>query len=239
MALRILPFRQYNETDVVNLYASDKANDKVTHHGLGDAGVFVAVSAGNLGGNNLDGPVAYETNAYLGNTDYPFLGNSDLPVVQTKVTPAATGNDVLGVTLAQTAQHDENGEKLIYYPQKQLELQAVHSGQAVPVLTKGVITLSTGAFDGTIPPPGSNVVTISPNGNGRLSGHNSLTAKNTTSTFGGNLSAGDGANIPVVGTVIATGNRVNRGLASDQFAGATVGTGAANGDGQYAVVRIS
>lgn len=223
MALRILPFRQYNENDVVNLYASDKANTQVTDSGLGDAGIFVAVSAGDL----TDGPVSYETNAYLGKTDYPFVGADQLPVVTAKVTPATTGDTPLGVTLAQTAQQDENGEKLIYYPQKQLELQAVHSGQAVPVLTRGIVTLSPAAFDGSIPAPGTNVVTISPDGNGKLTGHATLAAKHAWHS-----------SVPTVGAVIATGNRINRGLATDQFAGASVGTGAANGNGQYAVVKV-
>ena len=41
MAIRILPFRQYAEEDVVNLYATAAANNAVTDSGDGDAGVFV------------------------------------------------------------------------------------------------------------------------------------------------------------------------------------------------------
>ncbi len=224
MALRILPFRQYNENDVVNLYASATVNTKTSDSGQGDAGIFVTVSAGDL----TDGPVQYQTNSYLGKTDYPFVGADQLPVVTAQVTPAGTGDTVLGVTLAQTAQQDENGEKLIYYPQKQLELQAVHSGQAVPILTQGIVTLSPAAFDGDIPAPGTNVLTISPGATaGKLTGHATLAAKHAWHS-----------SVPTVGTVIATGNRVNRGLAADQFAGASVGTGAANGNGQYAVVKV-
>jgi len=224
MALRILPFRQYNENDVVNLYASDTVNTQTTDSGGGDAGVFVQVSAGDL----TDGPVVYESNAYLGKTDYPFVGADQLPVVKAQVTPATTGGSPLGVTLAQTAQQDENGEKLIYYPQKQLELQAVHSGQAVPILTKGIVTLSTAAFDGDIPAPGTNVCTISPGTAGKLTGHASLSAKHAWHH-----------GVPTIGVVIATGNRINRGLATDQFAGASIGTGASDGAGQYAVFKLN
>lgn len=228
MALRILPFRQYNESDVVNMYAMDSVNDSVTDSGDGDAGVFVAVSAGNLGQEG-EGPVAYENNSYLGQTYAgAFVGQGgNLPVVITKVTPATTGDTVLGVTLNQTAQKDENGEKLIYYPQKALELQAVYSGQAVPVLQKGVVTLSTAAFDGDIPAPGSNVLTISPFNAGKVTGFATRADKHAWHEP-----------VPVIGSVIATGNRVNRGLTTDQFAGASVGTGDANANGQYAVVRI-
>ena len=42
MAIRLLPFRQYAEEDVVNLYSMDAANDQVdTAQGDGDAGIFV------------------------------------------------------------------------------------------------------------------------------------------------------------------------------------------------------
>jgi hypothetical protein len=41
-----------------------------------------------------------------------------------------------------------------------------------------------------------------------------------------------------VGTVIATGNRINRGVSSDYFAGASVGTGNATDAGAYTVVKL-
>lgn len=48
MALRLYPFRQYSEQDVVNLFASDTADSLPSTNGNGSAGVFVKVSAGNL-----------------------------------------------------------------------------------------------------------------------------------------------------------------------------------------------
>ena len=41
-----------------------------------------------------------------------------------------------------------------------------------------------------------------------------------------------------IGTVIASGNRVNRGVSPDYFAGNSVGTGAANASGNYYVIRL-
>ena len=50
MSIRILPFRQYSDNDVVNLYAleNDAVLTNTTDTGGGDAGVFVKVSAGDF-----------------------------------------------------------------------------------------------------------------------------------------------------------------------------------------------
>lgn len=148
MALRLLPFRQYDDNDVVNMYAlADAAvNDNVTGVGSGDAGVFVKVTAGNF---DLD-PVSYASDSYLGKTDYPHIGANSYPKVNLKVEPAASGDSALGLTLRQTAKYDENGEKLLYYRQKAEELMCVLPGQAVPVATRGVFTLGPSAIDGTL-----------------------------------------------------------------------------------------
>ena len=150
MANRLLPFRQYDEHDVVNMYAlvDGSVNENVTGVGGGDAGVFVKVSAGNF---DLD-PVSYATDSYLGKTDYPFIGANSYPKVNLKVTPAASGDltNCLGLTLRQTAKFDENGEKLLYYRQKAEELMCVLPGQAVPVATRGVFTLGPSAIDGAL-----------------------------------------------------------------------------------------
>jgi len=150
MATRLLPFRQYDDQDVINMYAlADAAvNESVTGVGSGDAGVFVKVSAGNF---DLD-PVSYATNSYLGKTDYPFVGANSYPSVNLKVTPAASGDttNCLGITLRQTAKTDENGEKLLYYRQKAEELMCVLPGQAVPVATRGMFSVGANAIDGTL-----------------------------------------------------------------------------------------
>ena len=98
MAIRILPFRQYNETDVINMFALDTAyvNTATTDSGqtaYGDAGVFVTVAAGDL---NKD-PVTYTAGAdqfggYLGKTDYPFVGANSYPSVSLRIKPATTGD---------------------------------------------------------------------------------------------------------------------------------------------------
>ena len=239
MAIRILPFRQYAEEDVVNLFANSAANNQVSDSGDGDAGVFVKVDAGDL---SLD-PIQYETNSYLGKTDYPFIGRDQYPVVPLKVAAADTTTACVGITLLQTAQFDENNEKLLYYPQKQLETQSVLSGQAVPVLTKGVVSLPAGG--GTLPNATVGALTDFAPGNWLViddvtNGKDSGVAQNDTdwTLTGADGSAAYLANRQKVGQVLGTGIRQNRGVAADQFAGPSVGTGAANASGHYILARI-
>jgi len=201
MALRILPFRQYSDHDVVNMYAviGSDVLTSTTDTGAGDAGVFVKVSDGNFDND----PVTYQTNSYLGKTDYPFVGTTDMyPEVNLKITGSTSGEIPLGLTLYQTAKNDENGEKLLYNPQKQEELQAMLPGQAVPVATKGIFTLAASAFDGGVASyaPGKGVRTSLLNA-GKLTG--ALRA--------------DG--IHVFGHVLGTGTRTSVGPTTDQFAG--------------------
>ena len=196
MATRLLPFRQYDDNDVVNLYAlADAAvNENVTGVGSGDAGVFVKVSAGNF---DLD-PVSYATDSYLGKTDYPFVGANQYPSVNLKVTPAASGDltNCLGLTLRQTAKFDENGEKLLYYRQKAEELMCVLPGQAVPVATRGIFSLGANALDGTLTV--GDAFKLSANA-GKVTG--------CAHTDAGKL-----------GTVLGTGSRTSQST-TDQFAG--------------------
>ena len=105
MGLKILPFRQYDEHDVVNLFrASDgMVLDSTTDSGSGDAGTFVKVKAGNF---NAD-PVSYGADSYLGKTDYPHVGRNQYPKVSLEVEPAGVGEIPLGITLMQTAKNDE------------------------------------------------------------------------------------------------------------------------------------
>ncbi len=200
MALRILPFRQYSDHDVVNMYALKDADilTSTTDTGAGDAGVFVKVHDGNFDND----PVTYQTNSYLGKSDYPFLGTADMyPEVNIKITTSASGNVPLGMTLYQTAKNDENGEKLLYNPQKQEELQAMLPGQAVPVVTKGIFTLAAAAFDGTTASyaPGTAII-ASNNTAGKITG----AARGTAKAFG---------------HVLGTGTRASVGPTTDQFVG--------------------
>ncbi len=135
----LLPFRQYDDNDVINMSAME-GTDKA-------AGTLVKVSAANLNDDLIDlidGGSAFLTsqgNAY-----------SPLSVNPLRVDSAGSGDAALGILLRDVRDTDENGEKLRFYPEKKEELQCVLSGESVPVATKGVFTLMQGAFTGSIVP---------------------------------------------------------------------------------------
>lgn len=197
--LRLLPFRQYNEHDVVNLYSlvSSDALESTTGDGLGSNGVFVKVSEGNF---NLD-TITYASDSYLGKTDYPFVGGDMYPSNPLTITGATSGDLPLGLTLNQTAKADENGEKLLYNPTKKEELQAVLPGQTVPVATRGIFTLAAEAFDGA-----ATEYTIG--GGIQMSYAN-----------GGKVTGAAATDAASFGTVLGTGTRTSQGGVTDLFAG--------------------
>ena len=113
MSLRLYPFRQYSDVDVINMFASDTVDATPSTNGNGSAGVFVKVSAGNLDLDPIQYTAADITNT-LGKTDYPFLGAAQYPAVPLQFTAATAGVPVLGMTLNQTLATDENGETKVF-----------------------------------------------------------------------------------------------------------------------------
>jgi len=210
MALRLYPFRQYSDHDVINLFANQIVDDNPSTDGDGSAGVLVKVLSGDLKKDTID---FMASSSYLGKTDYPFLGADKYPTVPLRCIAATTGAPVLGVTLNQTVANDENGEKLIYNPIKRDELQAVLSGQAVPVATKGLFTFANTAYtEGATFIPG-NLAVVSA----------------TAGTMDG-VSPDLVYRQRVIGHIVATGNRTSSMGQVDEFAG----TGTAN----YAMIQV-
>ena len=210
MALRLYPFRQYSDHDVINLFANQIVDDNPSTDGNGSAGVLVKVLSGNL---KKDVVEFASSSSYLGKTDYPFLGADKYPQVPLRCIAATTGAPVLGVTLNQTIANDENGEKLIYNPIKADELQAVLSGKAVPVATRGLFTFSNSAYteSASFIPGGLAVVS------------------STAGTMDG-VSADLLNKHRIIGHVVATGNRTSQNGQADEFAG--------TGTAQYAMVHV-
>jgi hypothetical protein len=211
MALRLYPFRQYNDTDVIKLFANQVVDDSPTTNGNGSNGVMVKVLSGNMNQDTFD----LIGSDYLGKTDYPFLGADKYPTVPLRFVAATTGAPVLGVTLNQTIKNDENGEKLLYNPIKKDELQAVLSGQACPVATKGLFTFDENAYEKDTNFAPGNVAAISANA-GKLTG---VTRESLADLVG-----------TLVGQILATGNRTSQNGQSDVFAG--------TGTAQYALVQL-
>lgn len=218
MAIRLLPFRQYNEHDVINLF---RANDTIIgtipsaassgvsapeRNGQHDNGLIVSIDSADF----TKEPVEYGTEAYLGKTDYPHIGRNQYP----KATPTFKQCVItapFGVTLRQTLTHDENGEKLLYYPQKALELNAVFPGQAVPILTRGLITVSKAGLDASV-----------------------LSATSGAALYAnasGKFTTDKGSGAVQVGVLIGLGDRSAVGTNPDYFSG--------DGDkGAYAVIKL-
>jgi hypothetical protein len=136
------PFRSYDEHDVVNLFALDfNTVDLNVDDAKIQKGVLVTVQ-GN-GWKNTD--EALDSHGLGGATSTSAPGKSFANTVSlrygttARVAPTKTTEVPLGITLWDMAERDENGEKLLYHPRKAAEMQAVISGQTMPVLTKGIV----------------------------------------------------------------------------------------------------
>ena len=219
MAIRLLPFRQYNEHDVINLFTLDDA--VVIPHAVSNAGVSAPEQNGDHDNGVLvkaktcnlsNEPIVYGEEAYLGKTDYPHIGRNQYPKVPHTFEKATASSEVLGVTLRQTLTHDENGEKLLYYPQKALELNAVFPGQAVPILTRGLITVSAAGLGAGITNGTAVGTALFSDAFGKF-----------TATANGGGSA--------VGTLLGFGDRDEVGTNPDYFAGS-------GSTGGYALIKL-
>lgn len=132
MAHDLRPFRDYNEHDVVNLFSYSGDSTLVRK------GLFVKVIGDGFAPDTNTSPVEL-----LGNVGASFPNSlSQRFGVKSKITIAGSGDAILGLTLLDVRETDENGEKLVFNPRKAAEMNVVVSGQAVPVLTRGVVVYS-------------------------------------------------------------------------------------------------
>jgi hypothetical protein len=128
MASKLLPFRQISENDVVNLFAYDGSE--------AIRGLIVSLDTGK--GWNMDDELETTSiNLSYNNTV------SDRYSVAARVDTCASGDVPFGMLMYDVTETDENGEKLIYHPRKAHEMQVSVSGQAVPVLTRGIVLVNT------------------------------------------------------------------------------------------------
>ena len=150
---RLRPFRDYDEHDVLNLFAF--GDDAVS---LGTTDVVYAGSVVKIktGWKNDD-----ETQDMIGNVGAGYDNTvSQRWGVTAEVEYCNGGAETpLGITLFDVREYDENEEALKFNPRKQDELQAVLTGQAVPVATKGTFLFATGAWvaDGAAVTAGASI----------------------------------------------------------------------------------
>jgi hypothetical protein len=135
MAHDLRPFRQYSEQDVVNLYAYSGDSSLVRK------GLVVKIQGEGFAPDTTSN--GYDVNARLGDVGAAY-GNvvSQRYGATPKVAAALSGDRAIGITLMDIRELDENGEKLVFNPRKAAEMGVVISGQAVPVLTQGIVMYS-------------------------------------------------------------------------------------------------
>jgi len=139
MAHTLRPFRDYSEHEVLNLFAFSGTAESAAVMATRGAAVRISAEGFTTGPSSSS---ANQPTDFLGDVGAAFpLSNSQRFGVRPKVTLATSG-DVIGLTLMDVRELDENGEKLIFNPRKAAEMNVVISGQAVPVLTRGVVLYS-------------------------------------------------------------------------------------------------
>ena len=129
------PLHDYDEHDVINLFSWSGAVPayKGTLVKIASPSGFVAShdpvemfgGAGNAYSNTVSD--RYRTSAQVTTCTSGSAGTKDIP---------------LGMLLYDVRETDENGEKLLYHPRKAAENDWVISGQAAPVLTRGILLYS-------------------------------------------------------------------------------------------------
>lgn len=141
------PFRSYTEHEVINglysssvvplnkgtfvtiIQASGNPNVNLTGTGLAAVSPFIGYA------NAVPGTPEYATSLQFG-------------IVSNKVRAANSGEVVLGVSLVDCAETNKYGEAFAYRPVwERHEQQVVVSGEALKILTRGLIT--TNGFSGT------------------------------------------------------------------------------------------
>lgn len=214
---KLLPFRQYNEKDVINLFSldvSDQGASKYTNLSPDNLGVS---NGGNWSGTlvvpqsdstKLGGDEPTRTyDSYLGKIgnenqgNYTYQKGVFYPSAPMQVSIGSVDARALGLTLRPTMAWDENDEKLLYYPVKKDEFQAVLPGEAVPVATRGFFTVTVGTA-------ASGAAIADANG----------LASGTKIVPGSSLESGDNGKF----VILASGPAIARVLATGQNAGKDV-----------------
>lgn len=128
------PFRDYDEKDVINLYAPTGAGNYLPLN----KGTLVAISGDGFRPDQVD------SHEFLGN--YGDFSVSNVQSLRYGVIPkfckAGVSDKPLGMLLFDVRETDENGELLKYRPRKAAEMEVCISGQAVPIVTRGTFLYS-------------------------------------------------------------------------------------------------
>lgn len=152
------PFRDYDEKDVINLYSVSGNPVDTTYQIIATKGSLVKVVG--AGFQNDQDPETMIGNYGQFNVNN-FVGQRY--GVPSQVALAGAADAPIGMLLFDVRELDENLEFLKYRPQKAAEMEAVLSGQACPIVTKGRFLVS-GIITGTTAITAGNPVYIGANG---------------------------------------------------------------------------
>jgi hypothetical protein len=119
------PFRDYDEHDVINLFAVNSTS-------LNKGTVVVAEN----GGVDFGLPLAIDNLSNIGNA---LSTKFNVPWTVKAAPSGSSKASIVGLTLKDVRKFDENGEQLMYNPRKAAEMDVIISGQACPILTKGLV----------------------------------------------------------------------------------------------------
>lgn len=136
------PFRDYSEHDVVNLFKlSNQTGSKATPVVISNSGWKTETST----------PKVFANIAATYGVDSPNIYSPRWEIYPA-VRPAVTGEKPLGLTLYDTKEVNQFNYPLLFDKQRREEAQAVLSGQAVPIVRKGLFLLGPFA-SGETPAP--------------------------------------------------------------------------------------
>ena len=122
------PFRDYDEHDVINLFAVNAVS----------ANKGTVVTADSNGVNLKDASSLDNLSSY-GNT---LSAQFNVPWTVSPAVSGAAKGQIVGLLLKDVRRVDENGEQLIFNPRKAAEMDVIISGQACPILTKGLVLVN-------------------------------------------------------------------------------------------------
>jgi len=149
----LLPNRDFDQHEVLNFFALNQT-------GLG--GQLVTFITGSQDPVSSEAYGTQQVGASYTNIYSPLFS------VSRRVRPATVGDskwEVAGITLATTAMFDENGNRLLNMPYSHTEARGfVQTGQAVPILKRGQLTVALSQFNGTKPVAGWPLVASGSNG---------------------------------------------------------------------------
>lgn len=165
---KLLPFRVQSEHEKITWYSLN---------GSGMNGLFVALETGNQNPADADGYTSAGVGLIPQGVYAPLYEN------KRKVRATTAGDtkyNTLGVTLQITSNTDEQGRdiRLMAFDHRD-EIGYVVSGDSVPVLSRGILTLRSDAYVGTPIPGYVGIIT----GEGKVAVVDPSTLLNTTGAF--------------------------------------------------------